>query len=88
MKTLIALFAASLLSAAAMAGDNKPGDTKADPTMKSTQATFDSLDKNADQQISKTEASADKTLSSSFVALDTNGDGYVSKSEFAARTKS
>ena len=82
MKKLIALFAASLLSVAAMAGDNK-----AEP-MKSTSATFESLDKNADQQISKTEASADKALAGAFVALDTNGDGYVSKTEFAARAKS
>ena len=82
MKKLIALFAASLLSVTAMAGDNK-----ADP-QKSSQATFEALDKNADQQLSKTEASADKALSGSFAALDTNADGYVSKMEFTARTKS
>jgi Ca2+-binding EF-hand superfamily protein len=85
MKQLIALFAASLLSVAAIAQD-KP--SKSEPAMKSAQATFESLDKNADQQISKTEAAADKALASAFTALDTNGDGYVSKSEYAARTKS
>jgi Ca2+-binding EF-hand superfamily protein len=54
--------------------------------MKST-ATFDALDKNADSQISKTEASADSKLSDNFAALDSNGDGYLSKAEFMARSK-
>lgn len=79
MKTLITVLTATLLSAAAIAGDN---------TSKTTAATFDSLDKNADQQISRTEAAAEKSLADSFAALDTNGDGYVSKAEYAARTKS
>lgn len=80
MKALIAIIAATLLSAAAMAGD---------PAMKdNTAATFNSLDKNADQQISRTEAAADKALSDNFASIDTNGDGYINKSEFAARTKS
>jgi Ca2+-binding EF-hand superfamily protein len=79
MKALITVITATLLSAAAMAGD--------DPA-KTTAATFDSLDKNADQQISRTEAAGDKMLSDSFASIDTNGDGYVSKSEYAARSKS
>jgi hypothetical protein len=76
-KTLVAVVGATLLSAAAIAGDD---------TSKHTAATFDSMDKNADQQISKTEASADKTLSDSFASMDTNGDGYLSKSEFMAKS--
>jgi hypothetical protein len=80
----IALVAATLLAATAMAGDNK--DKQHD--MKSSAATFESLDKNADQQISKTEAAADKTLSNNFAAADTNGDGYLSKAEYMALTKS
>ena len=47
MKALFAIITATLLSAAAMAGD---------PAKDTTAATFDSLDKNADQQISRTEA--------------------------------
>jgi Ca2+-binding EF-hand superfamily protein len=74
------LVAASLLSAAALAGG--------EGTSKATAATFEALDKNADQQISKTEAAADKMVSDHFASLDTNGDGYVSKAEFAARSKS
>jgi Ca2+-binding EF-hand superfamily protein len=82
MMRLIVLIGAAVLSFAATAGDDKYKDTT-----KTTAATFESLDKNADSQISKTEAAADKMLSDSFASADTNGDGYLSKSEFSAREK-
>ena len=63
-----------------MAGDK-------DKTHETTAATFESLDKNADQQISPTEAAADKMLSEAFAAHDTTGDGYLSKSEYMAKSK-
>lgn len=75
MKSLITVVSATLLSAAAFAGGDK------------TTATFDALDKNADQQISKTEAAADKHVSEWFSKVDTNGDGYLSKSEYMAKEK-
>ncbi|HEY0683982.1 MAG TPA: hypothetical protein VGD45_16750 [Steroidobacter sp.] len=85
MTRLIAFVAAALLSVTAFAGDNKD---KKDHSMKSSAVTFDSLDKNGDAQLSKTEAAADKTLADSFATADTNGDGYLSKTEFTARQKS
>jgi Ca2+-binding EF-hand superfamily protein len=84
MTRLLALIAATLLAFAAQAGDNK--DKTHDSSMKSS-ATFDALDKNADSQISKTEATTDAKLSDNFASLDTNGDGYLSKDEFMARGK-
>jgi hypothetical protein len=84
MTRLIVLLAATLLSATAMGGDDK---AKKDTTMQSSAATFESLDKNADSQISKTEAASDKMLSDSFASTDTNGDGYLSKSEYMSREK-
>ena len=84
----IVLVAATMLCTGAIAGDDKDKDAARDTTMKSTAAMFESLDKNADLQISKTEASADKKLSESFASADSNGDGYISKSEYTARTKS
>lgn len=84
MTKLLALIAATLLAVAAQAGDNK--DKTHDSSMKSA-ATFDALDKNADSQISKTEASADSKLSDNFATLDTNGDGYLSKAEFMAKSR-
>lgn len=52
--------------------------------MKGTAATFEALDRNSDQYLSLTEASADASLATQFSTLDKNGDGYVSKSEYAA----
>jgi Ca2+-binding EF-hand superfamily protein len=88
MKKLLMLFGATLLSAAAMAQDAEATKPKDSGTMMKSAATFESLDKNQDQQISKTEAAGDRRLSDSFASLDTNGDGYVSKAEYAARTRS
>jgi hypothetical protein len=85
MTKLIALLSATLLAVTAYAGDDKQHK---DHQMKSTAMTFDSLDKNGDAQISKTEAAADKSLTDSFAKADTNGDGFLSKSEYTARTKS
>ena len=85
MTKLIALLAATFLMVTAYAGDDKEHK---DHSMKSSAMTFDSLDKNGDAQLSKTEAAADKSLADSFAKADTNGDGYLSKSEFTARTKS
>ena len=62
-----------------------PTTMKGFSRLKST-ATFDTLDKNADSQLSKTEASSDSKLSDNFAALDTNGDGYLSKAEFMAKS--
>jgi len=76
MRKFLVLIAASAISAVAMAGGEKSA------------ATFEALDKNADQQISKTEAAADKKLSESFATADANGDGYLSKTEYEARMKS
>jgi Ca2+-binding EF-hand superfamily protein len=76
----------SALSAAALADGDKtamPAPATTNPTTTVT-AAFDSLDKNADQQISKTEAASDKAVSDSFASADGNGDGYLNKAEFAA----
>lgn len=67
---LVALSAAGLFSTALMAGDPQH------------MSTFESLDKNSDQQISKSEAQADSKLSDSFASADANGDGYLNKTEF------
>lgn len=84
MKKLTILFGTALLAAgAAQAGDRTATEDK----NLSTAAAFESLDKNADQQISKTEAATDKSLADSFASADANGDGYLNKSEFVARTK-
>jgi hypothetical protein len=72
----IALLAAALLSTAAIADDK---------SMKSADQKFDSLDRNKDSAISKTEASKDEMLTVKFASVDTDGDGYVSKAEYTAK---
>lgn len=46
---------------------------------------FDSLDRNRDQQISRTEATVKGSVRRRFDGIDADGDGYLSKAEFAAR---
>jgi hypothetical protein len=53
-----------------------------------TPAGFTSLDKNTDNQISKTEAGMDRKLSDAFAYVDTNGDGFISRAEYLAQTPS
>ncbi|MET0499302.1 MAG: hypothetical protein ABW106_13640 [Steroidobacteraceae bacterium] len=82
MKRLTFLIGATLLSAAAFAA----GEPVSPPD--AVTAAFESLDKNADEQISKTEAASDKAVSDSFASADANGDGYLSKAEFTDRNHS
>jgi hypothetical protein len=83
MHKFIVLIGTAVLSTSAVyAGDESK------TTVTSVTAAFESLDKNADQQISQTEAASDRALADSFAAADANGDGYLNKSEYVARTKS
>lgn len=53
-------------------------------TVKVSAATFATLDRNADNQLSKTEAGTDRKLSDLFAYVDTNGDGFISRDEYLA----
>jgi EF hand len=77
------ILGAALICSSALAGET-PHPTA---TAKAV-ASFESLDKNADRQISRTEAGFDRALSNGFAFLDANGDGFLSPEEYAARTKS
>jgi hypothetical protein len=86
MTRFLTLIAASLFAFAAQACDDQDKDKTHAQGMEPT-ATFDALDRNADSQLSKTEASHVGKLSDNFASLDTNGDGYLSKAEFLAGGK-
>jgi hypothetical protein len=79
MKILLTAVGAVLLSTTAVSGDVASKATAA--------ITFEALDKNADRQISRTEAAGEKALSESFASVDADGDGFVTQNEYAARTK-
>jgi hypothetical protein len=80
MHKLIALAVASVLSVGVAIADD-------DKSMKSTDATFKSLDRDTDQRLSKTEAAGDKMLNEHFSAVDADSDGYLSKREVTAHMK-
>jgi hypothetical protein len=71
-----ALAAAILLSAAALADD------LADDKESSAEATFKSLDVDADGRLTPAEVTPDKEMSSQFVALDANADGFLTLREY------
>src|SRR6185295_6330677 len=82
MKTsqfLIAGAIAALLQAGVAAAQSPPPD----PAEKSAQSsvTFESLDKDGDGRVSKTEAEADAKISKNFAMYDKNGNGYIEKDE-------
>jgi len=82
MKTsqfLIAGALAALLQAGVAAAQSPPPD----PAGKSAQSsvTFESLDKDGDGRVSKTEAEADARISKNFAMYDKNGNGYIEKDE-------
>ena len=51
-----------------------------------TPQSFESLDRNTDQRLSRSEASYDRRLSDIFAASDLDGDGFVSRAEYAWAT--
>ena len=77
---------ATLMLVAALAPRAAP--TAEDLPVRSTkdvQVIFESLDRNRDAKISRSEASVKGSVSKRFDGIDSNGDGYLSKQEFAAR---
>ena len=76
MKMIAALMGLSLCTLAS---------AKAPPhlaTLKADAATFVNLDRNADNQLSKTEAGMDRKLVDLFAYVDSNGDGFISRDEY------
>jgi hypothetical protein len=72
----------SLLCLGQFAAGASAGDYGSDQKM-----TFESLDRNSDQQISRSEAKESDRLAKEFAKADLNGDGQLSHEEYEAYTK-
>jgi EF hand len=76
MKKTTTLIAASALLPLAIAFAQSPS-----PSSQGQGATFESLDTDGDGRISKTEASANESVSAQFSRYDVNGDGFIERAE-------
>jgi hypothetical protein len=80
-RLLIAGSVAALLQAGAAFAQSPPADQPSQPPQNSQGATFESLDKDSDGRISKTEAAADTNVTAQFSRYDQNGNGFIEKDE-------
>lgn len=85
MKMLVTSSCATWLLVAALAPCAAKADDLPVRSTKDVEVVFDSLDRNRDQKISRSEASVKGSVSKRFDGIDSDGDGYLSKREFAAR---
>ena len=79
MRTIILATATLFAATNAFSVDDKP------KTREEVEQVFASLDRDGDEQISRSEARREASLRERFAAVDASGDGYLSKSEFRAR---
>lgn len=77
-RLLIAGAVAALLPIAGAFAQSPP---PAEPAQSQQGATFESLDKDSDGRISKTEASVDANVTQQFSKYDQNGNGFIEKDE-------
>lgn len=82
-RLLIAGTAAALLPlAAAMA--QSPTPDPAEPAQQQQGATFESLDKDSDGRISKSEAAVNANVTAQFSKYDLNGNGFIERDEVSS----
>jgi Ca2+-binding EF-hand superfamily protein len=80
-KELISVLAATVLAVGVAAAADQDTPPAGADTM------FKSLDRDADQRLSKSEVAKNKTLMEDFAALDADSDGYLTTREYAAHSK-
>jgi Ca2+-binding EF-hand superfamily protein len=79
VRTPIFVLTAILVAAAAYAEPESPRTTQ------EVEQVFESLDRNEDERISKSEAKRRSELRERFAGVDASGDGYLSRSEYRSR---
>jgi len=91
-RLLIASAVAAMLPLASAVAQSPTSDPATPPAQDSQQgATFESLDKDSDGRISKSEAAANANVTAQFSSYDLNGNGFIERDEVSnannARTK-
>lgn len=82
MKASRLLIAGTMAALLPIAGAFAQSSTPAQPPQESQQgATFESLDKDSDGRISKSEAAADANVTAQFSKYDLNGNGFIERTE-------
>lgn len=79
MRTFILVSATLFVATHAVSAEDRP------KTREEVEQVFTSIDRDGDEQISRSEAQREASLRNRFAAIDASGDGYLSKSEFSAR---
>ena len=83
-RLLIGGAAALLPLMAAMAQTPPPPAPDASPQPQQQGATFEQLDTNGDDKISKEEAAANANVSAQFARYDQDGNGFIERAEVAS----
>ena len=81
MKASRLLIAGSIAAVLPIAGAFAQSSPPAQSEPQQQGATFESLDKDSDGRISKTEASANTNVSQQFSRYDKNGNGFIERDE-------
>jgi Ca2+-binding EF-hand superfamily protein len=85
MKSMVTKMCAAGLLVAALTPCAATADELPVRSTKDVEIVFNSLDRNRDAKISRSEAAVKGSVAKRFDGIDSNGDGYLSKREFAAR---
>ena len=86
-RLLIAGAAAALLPLAGAIAQSPTPQEPSEPSQ-GQGATFESLDKDSDGRISKTEAAANENVSAQFSRYDQDGNGFIEREEVGATNSS
>ena len=87
-RLFVAGAAAALLPLTAVLAQTPPAPAPAEQPAQQQGTTFESLDTNSDDRISKSEAEASPDVKAQFASYDVNGDGFIERAEVNSANRS